>query len=218
MFPGQGWDPCHSSDLGHCSDDTGSLTCCARWEFQRAFNHRNQCRRLTWVTLSPGTSVVITTGGPPGIQLGGCRDTAPYPAMPSRDPLSMTWPSCLQCWGGEGWPKSSYCYTKHLPQEKGIQALQSVPAHTVGPPRGLSSRWGSVAATSVCFDSRCVNAESEHPNLRLDLVYLHFASPGADFYHVSRGSGPGWVGNRRKNWSFPQEVGAVPAWRVGCPS
>ena len=24
-FPGQGWNPCHSSDLNHCSDNAGSL-------------------------------------------------------------------------------------------------------------------------------------------------------------------------------------------------
>ena len=31
---GQGLNPCHSSDLSHNSDNTGSLTCCATWEFQ----------------------------------------------------------------------------------------------------------------------------------------------------------------------------------------
>ena len=28
MFPGQGLNPCHSSNLSHSSDNTGSLTCC----------------------------------------------------------------------------------------------------------------------------------------------------------------------------------------------
>ena len=27
MVPGQGLNPCHSNDPGHCSDNTGSLTC-----------------------------------------------------------------------------------------------------------------------------------------------------------------------------------------------
>ena len=26
-FPGQGWNPCHSSNPSHCSDNTRSLTC-----------------------------------------------------------------------------------------------------------------------------------------------------------------------------------------------
>ena len=28
-FSGQGWNPCHSSDPSHCSDNTRSLTHCA---------------------------------------------------------------------------------------------------------------------------------------------------------------------------------------------
>ena len=36
-FPGQGSNPSHSSDLSHCSDHTGSLTCCATREFQEFF-------------------------------------------------------------------------------------------------------------------------------------------------------------------------------------
>ena len=31
-FPGQGPNPCHSSDLSHCSDDAGSSTHCASRE------------------------------------------------------------------------------------------------------------------------------------------------------------------------------------------
>ena len=34
-FPGQRWKPCHSSDPGCCSDNTGSLTCCATRELLR---------------------------------------------------------------------------------------------------------------------------------------------------------------------------------------
>ena len=34
-FPGKGLNPCHSSDLSHCSDNTGSLTCCTTRELQK---------------------------------------------------------------------------------------------------------------------------------------------------------------------------------------
>ena len=35
-FPGQGLNPCYSSDPNHCSDNTRSLTCCSTRELHRA--------------------------------------------------------------------------------------------------------------------------------------------------------------------------------------
>jgi len=35
--PSQRLNPRHSGSLSHCSDNTGSLTCCATKEFQRKY-------------------------------------------------------------------------------------------------------------------------------------------------------------------------------------
>ena len=40
-FPDQGWNPCHSSNPTHCSDNAGSLTCWATRELQQLIFYRN---------------------------------------------------------------------------------------------------------------------------------------------------------------------------------
>ena len=91
---GQGLNPCHSSDLNPCSDNTGSLTCCTTKEVQNVPAFMKNLLPTTWGARPPSLVRLLRPSW-----------TCPHPLLPSTAmvPPPATEPGCplvlplLQC-------------------------------------------------------------------------------------------------------------------------